>query len=571
MRRTMGLAATAATAAIATALVTPQAKAQSDDDAPMASILAIEIATMREEYEARIRALEERLEALQSGKAGEMADPHDHGHGAPDDGHDDQDDHGHDGGMAEHDDHGDALSPQIAAVLRGMFATHSVEEWRQPAGFQLGHESERAPEGISLGHSELSLTSDVGDALHAALVLGIGLHPGEPAELELEEAYFRTLPGSGLPDELTVTAGRKLWSFGYLNERHAHEDDFADRPLPYRAFLDGAYNDDGVQLSLALPGALQTEFGGGLFRGDDRPFGGSDSGRAALSAFARIGGDMGRDSSWGIGVSFLSGEVGGTGAHGHGHGDENGHEDDHADENGHEDDHDDDHADENGHEDDHADENGHEDDHDDDHEDDHADEDDHEDDHPDENGHEDDHADENGHDDDMDDHADENGHEDDHAHEAIAPASFFSDGLFSGDRDLLGVDVRFAWAPTGNARQSELIFQSEYFLQMDDGVFSLDDDEMAVDGTSAGWYAQAVYKFAPQWRIGTRYSRLSPPGAAEAGHDPSAIAIMGDWTSDDFGQLRLQYNRESLASGEQDDQVVLQYTVTLGGQHGHDH
>jgi len=68
-----------------------------------------------------------------------------------------------------------------------------------------------------------------------------------------------------------------------------------------------------------------------------------------------------------------------------------------------------------------------------------------------------------------------------------------------------------------------------------------------------------------------REPALARAGAAEAGHDPNAIAVMGDWTSDDFGQLRLQYNRESLASGEQDDQVILQYTVTPGGHHGHDH
>ena len=537
MRRTVGIAVTAASAAIATTLMAPQAEAQSDGDTPMASILAIEIATLREEYEARIRALEEQLEALQSGRAGEAADPHDHG------GHDD-----HGGEMTRHDDHGDALSPQIGAVLRGMFASHSAEE-SEIAGFQLGHESERAPEGFSLGHSELSLSSDVGDALRAGVVLGIGVHPGEAAEIELEEAYFQTLPGSRLPEEVTLTAGRKLWSFGYLNERHAHEDDFADRPLPYRAFLDGAYNDDGIQVSLALPGAVRTEFGGGLFRGDDRPFGGSDNGRRALSAFARIGGDMGRDSSWGIGVSLLSGEVsGGGGGHDHAHGD-----DDHAD------DEMDDHADEHGHEDDHADEDNHADDEMDDHEDDHADEDDHGDDHGDD--HEDDHADE---------------HADEHSEEAFAPASFFSDGLFSGDRDLFGVDMRFAWAPTGNAGRSELILQGEYLWQVDDGLFSLVDDameehELAVDGRSAGWYVQAVYKFAPEWRIGTRYSRLFPAGAAEAGHDPSAVAIMGDWTSDDFGQLRLQYNREQLAAGEEDNQIVLQYTVTLGGHEGHGH
>ena len=128
----------------------------------------------------------------------------------------------------------------------------------------------------------------------------------------------------------------------------------------------------------------------------------------------------------------------------------------------------------------------------------------------------------------------------------MAPASFFSDGVFSGDRALFGTDFRFAWAPTGNARQSQLIFQGEYLWQTDDGAYTLADDEMeehelATDGRSAGWYAQAVYKFAPEWRIGARYARLSPPSAAQVDHDPSALAIMGDWTSDRFGQLRLQY------------------------------
>ena len=324
------------------------------------------------------------------------------------------------------------LEPEIGAVLRGTFTSYSAED-SEIAGFRFGHESERAPEGFSVGHSELSLSGDVGDAARASLVLGIGAHPGEPAELELEEAYVQTLPGLGLTENFTVTAGRKLWSFGYLNERHSHEDDFADRPLPYRAFLDNGFNDDGFQLSLALPGDVRTEFGGGLFRGDDQPFGGSDNGRRALSAYARIGGDLGSDSSWGIGASLLSGEVVG-GGHAH-------------DEHGHDDEHDEDM--------DHHDEEDHHDDEMDDHDDEHGDEmDDHDDEHADE------HADEHGHDDEM------------------TPASIFSDGVFSGDRALFGTDIRFAWAPTGNARQSEVILQGEYLWQTDDGVYTLEDDEM---------------------------------------------------------------------------------------------
>ena len=525
MRRTVGIAATVATAAVATALMAPQAEAQSDGDTPMASILAVEIATLREQYEARIRALEEQIKVLQSRAGIEVDDGHGHGTAAPHRG----------GGM---------FDPQVSAVIRGLVSSYSAEH-SEIAGFRLGHESERPPEGLSLGHSELSLTSDVGNALHAGIVLGIGAHPGEAAELELEEAYFQTLPGLGLPEELTVTAGRKQWSFGYLNERHADEGDFADLPLPYRAFLDGAYNDDGVQISLALPGDVRTEVGGGLFRGDDRPFGGSDNGLRAFSAYARVGGDMGRDSSWGIGVSLLSSEaVGGGGGHEHAH-EENAHHDDDMD---HADDHDEDmdhHDDDMDHADDHDDDMDH---HDDDM----------------------DHADEHG--DDMDEH----GEEDHHADEMMAPASFFSDGMFSGERGLFGTDIRFAWSPTGNARQSEVILQGEYLWQIDDGVYMLMDDAMEehtldADGRSTGWYAQAVYKFAPEWRIGARYAQLSPPGAAEVDHDPNAFSVMGDWTSDRFGQLRLQYNRESLASGEDDDQLVLQYTVRLGGHGHHDH
>ena len=526
-------ATTAAAAAMAVSLTPPPAQAQSDADTPMAAILAVEIATLREQYEARIRALEEQVRALRSGAAGEMADHDDHddhGHGEEMAEHDDHDDHGHGEEMAEHDDHGAMLEPEFGAVLRGMFTSFSAEE-SEIAGFRFGHESERAPEGFSVGHSELSLSGDVGNAARASLVLGIGAHPGEPAELELEEAYVQTLPGLGLTENFTVTAGRKLWSFGYLNERHSHEDDFADRPLPYRAFLDNGFNDDGIQLSLALPGDVRTEFGGGLFRGDDQPFGGSDNGRRALSAYARIGGDLGSDSSWGIGASLLSGEVVG-GADGHAH-DEHGHDDEH--------DEDMDHHDEEDHHDDEMD----------------------------------DHDDEHDHDDEIDDHDDEHADEHDHDDE-MTPASIFSDGVFSGDRALFGTDIRFAWAPTGNARQSEVILQGEYLWQTDDGVYTLEGDEMeehelTADGRSAGWYAQAVYKLAPQWRIGARYARLVPPSAAHVDHEPSALAVMGDWTSDRFGQLRLQYNRESLAHGAEDDQIVLQYTVSLGGHGGHDH
>ena len=70
-----------------------------------------------------------------------------------------------------------------------------------------------------------------------------------------------------------------------------------------------------------------------------------------------------------------------------------------------------------------------------------------------------------------------------------------------------------------------------------------------LSGDSEGWYAQAVYKFLPRWRVGARYSRLSTPDDVELSHDPHTTSAMIDWTNSEFGRIRLQYSRESLARG----------------------
>ena len=389
-----------------------------------------------------------------------------------------------------------------------MIAEHSADHSGIP-GFQLGHEGERAEEGLSLGHSEITMSSNIDDKFFGSLTLGLGVHAGEPTELELEEAYIQTLPGAGLPEGARIKAGRALWTFGYLNELHAHGDDFADRPLPYRVFLDNAYNDDGVEISVVPPTELYSEFGVGLFRGDDTPFAGSDNGSEAWSAFARLGGDIGRDSAWRVGAYVLSGDARNRGG-GHAHADEEGDAHEHEEEEHEEEEHD------------------------------------------------------------HDEHDDEEHHAE-HGH-----AEFFSEGMFSGDTRLYGLDFRTTWAPTGNARDRELILQGEYFWRKEQGTYELAAEEEGeageseyFDTTTRGWYAQAVYKFLPRWRIGARYSRLEPAGEMEIGHDPTAVAAMIDWTNSEFGRLRLQYNRETLANDEHDNQIMLQYIMSLGAHPAH--
>ena len=385
-----------------------------------------------------------------------------------------------------------AFNPEIGVIFDGRYASFTAQESEIPS-FPTGHESERGPEGLSLGHSEIAFSGNFDDKFRGNLTLGLGAHPGEATEVELEEAYVQTLPGAGLLEGMRVKAGRALWTFGYLNELHPHGDDFADRPLPYRAFLDNAFNDDGVEVSFVLPTEVYAELGGGLFRGDDTPFGGSDNGLRARSLYTRVGWDLGRDAAVRVGGYLLDGKSRSRGGGAHGHEEE---------------------------------------------------------------------------------HAEEDEHEDEHGEEH---AAFFSGGSFTGTTRLYGLDFRFALAPTGNARERELILQGEYFWRREDGTYALAEEgeeeehfeELKTDSGARSWYVQGVYKTSPRWRIGARYTRLSAPGDAEIDHNPFAFGMMVDWTNSEFGRIRLQYNHEELDGHEKDNQFILQYVMSLGAHAAH--
>ena len=171
-------------------------------------------------------------------------------------------------------------------------------------------------------------------------------------------------------------------------------------------------------------------------------------------------------------------------------------------------------------------------------------------------------------------HAGEDEHEDGHGEEHAAS---FSGGSFTGTTRIYGLDFRFALAPTGNARESEVILQGEYFWRREDGIYELAEegdedehlDELKTDSIARGWYVQGVYKPSPSWRIGARYARLSPPGDAEIDHNPFAFGMMVDWTNSEFGRIRLQYNHEELDGHEKDNQFILQYVMSLGAHAAH--
>ena len=152
---------------------------------------------------------------------------------------------------------------------------------------------------------------------------------------------------------------------------------------------------------------------------------------------------------------------------------------------------------------------------------------------------------------------------------------------FVGDTDLYGLDIRYTWAPTGNAREKELTLQAESFWRKEDGAYtdtSVDTGAVQHDDTSVGWYAQSVYKFNQNWRFGIRYSELESPNilANLAGstldgrnHDPRNFSAMVDWTNSEFSRFRFQWNYEELNRTTNDNQFILQYILSVGAHNAH--
>lgn len=276
----------------------PAALAQSANDT--AAIRQM-IEQMKQDYEKRIRDLEQRLEKAEGDaqaakesaaqtKAAVAAQPAPVVPPAP-----------QTAASAASTSNPNSFNPAISAVLNGTFGafSHDSGNVRVP-GFALGGEaSEGNSRGFSLGESEVSLSANIDQVMRGELTLAFTSED----EVAVEEAFVQT---TSLPWGFTAKAGRFFSGIGYLNEKHAHNWDFIDQPLPYLAMLDKQYGDDGLQLRWLAPTPFFLEFGGELFRGDSFP--GSDAahgGVGAYSAFVHAGDDINDASSWQAGLSYL--------------------------------------------------------------------------------------------------------------------------------------------------------------------------------------------------------------------------------------------------------------------------
>lgn len=219
----------------------------------------------------------------------------------------------------------------LALVALALPAQAQLNEWQWGAVLDLTATSRALglpsrDQGLALGHSDVSVSGPLGQALSAQITAGVHSREGQ-TEAELEEAWLQT---RRLPGGLQARAGRFASQLGYLNEQHPHADDFVERPLMYRAFFGGHWNDDGLRLNWTAPTPMYLRLGAEVFRGrrliEHAENNASSPGVSVWSA--RLGDDIGTSHSWQAGFAFVQNRRQAE-MEGHGHEEEHG-EDDHG-------------------------------------------------------------------------------------------------------------------------------------------------------------------------------------------------------------------------------------------------
>jgi hypothetical protein len=163
-------------------------------------------------------------------------------------------------------------------------------------------------------------------------------------------------------------------------------------------------------------------------------------------------------------------------------------------------------------------------------------------------------------------------------------------GTFTGKSSTWLADFVWKWAPNGNPKYQNFKFQAEYFVRREKGNLTCDDADPTVATAcsggfadnyrtrQSGWYAQGVYQFTPAWRAGLRYEQLNS-GTRDFGinaanlvvdsYRPRRATAMVDYNWSEFSRLRLQYAQDKSMQGVTDNQVTLQYIMSLGAHGAH--
>jgi hypothetical protein len=279
-----------ASSALALALLAPPI-AQAASDTDLAEIRD-QILQLKESYEARIQALEQRLkDAEAKGATTPAAQPA--SAPAPAATAPMPTPTASASGIS-------AFNPAISAVLQGTYGNFSQDPNKYAlSGFAPSGDIAPGKRGFNLGESELALSANVDDRFYGNLI--VALTPENT--LSVEEAYgLYTGVGYGLAPKF----GRFFSSLGYMNDQHQHVWDFVDAPLVYQAFLGGQYDVDGLQLKWLAPTDQFVEFGAELGNGEGFP--GTSRNKNGVGSgvvYVHTGGDIDASNSWRAGLSYL--------------------------------------------------------------------------------------------------------------------------------------------------------------------------------------------------------------------------------------------------------------------------
>ncbi|MGL5632735.1 MAG: TonB-dependent receptor, partial [Azovibrio sp.] len=212
--------------------------------------LRAQVNQMKQAYEARIAALEDRLE---SASASANASPQ--AIEAPV------------VSVSSNSSSGaSAFNPEVSLILQGAYKQRKKVPERQITGFWNagGHDHGEEKRGFSLDHTELVLAANIDSNFRGQATLAL-----VDDEVEVEEAWFQAL---GLGHGVGIKAGRFFSGVGYLNEQHPHQWDFYDQPLMYKAlFGEHSYTQDGIQAKWVAPTRMFISLGAELGRGQNFP------------------------------------------------------------------------------------------------------------------------------------------------------------------------------------------------------------------------------------------------------------------------------------------------------------
>jgi len=159
-------------------------------------------------------------------------------------------------------------------------------------------------------------------------------------------------------------------------------------------------------------------------------------------------------------------------------------------------------------------------------------------------------------------------------------------GAFSGRSRVWIADFVYKWSPDGKPERRNFKFQAEYFRRTENGNLAVEDDDTIYDSVfrtkQSGYYFAGAYQFTPKWRAGLRFDHLSsgqqslgnnPANIETVRYRPRRVSAMVDYSWSESSHLRLQWSRDRTMPGVTDNQVTLQYAMSLGshGAHRHDH